>query len=252
MSDVRVTVLGSAGTLCGPGQACSSYLLESEGARLLLDCGNGSLANLQQRVGLADVDAVVLSHLHPDHFVDLYGLYYGLRFHPDGEQAVDVYAREGARDFICQLLPPEASETFQRICRFTTVAAGDRFTVGPFTVSLFAANHPVEAFAMRVETDERVVAYSGDSGPTPALVDCARDADLFIADSSWLERDGPHPEGIHMTGLQAGEQAAAAGARRLLVTHIYPTLDAAEVAAEASSAYSGEVVIARDLQEHLL
>jgi ribonuclease BN (tRNA processing enzyme) len=252
MSDVRVTVLGSAGTLCGPGQACSSYLLESDGARLLLDCGNGSLANLQQRVGLADVDAVVLSHLHPDHFVDLYGLYYGLRFHPDGEQSVDVYARAGAQDFVRQLLPSEASETFERVCRFTTVSAGDAFAVGPFRVSLFPANHPVEAFAMRVETDERVVAYSGDTGPTDDLIGCARDADLFIADSSWLERDGPHPEGIHMTGLEAGQHAAAAGARRLVVTHVYPTLDRAEVAAEAASAYDGEVVIARDLQEHLL
>lgn len=250
MTSVAVTVFGCAGTRPGRGQVCSSYLVEADGYRLLLDCGNGSLANLQQRIDVADVDAVVVSHLHPDHFVDLYGLYYALRFHSDGPRAVPVYAPSGTRDFVARLLHSE--DTFAEVCAFSEVAAGDRLALGPLEVELFAANHPIETLASRVVADDTVVAFSADSAPTPALADCARDAELFLCDASWLDREGPYPAGVHMTGAQAGRQAVDAGAQRLVVTHVYPTLDPVEVAAEAARAYDGEIMIARDLQEHVL
>jgi ribonuclease BN (tRNA processing enzyme) len=245
-----VTVLGCSGTHAGPGVACSSYLITAKGYRLLLDCGNGSLANLQRHIDVADVDAIVISHIHPDHFVDIYGFYYALRFHPDGPLSVPVYAPAGAGDFAAQLL--QSGETFHEVCRFQAAAAGDRLELGPLHVELFAASHPVETLASRVDTGDEVVAYSADSGPTDALVHCAREADLFMCDASWLERDGPFPEGVHMTGAEAGRTAAAAAARRLLVTHVYPGFDPREVAAEAAEAYTGQVLIAKDHQEYLL
>jgi ribonuclease BN (tRNA processing enzyme) len=252
MSDVALTVLGCSGTHCGRGQVCSSYLVEHDGYRLVLDLGNGSLANLQQRIDVAELDAVLLSHLHPDHFADIYGLYYALRFHPSGEQSVELRAPAGAREFILQLLPPDSAETFDRVFRFKPVAAGQGEELGPFAARLFAANHPVEALATRLEVAGRTLAYSGDSGATPQLVECARDADVFLADSTWLESDGPHPEGVHMTGAQAGAHAAEAGAGQLVVTHVYPTVDPVAVAAEAATTYDGPIHIARDLQEHTL
>lgn len=245
-----LTVLGCSGTHAGAGQACSSYLVEHDGYRLLLDCGNGALANLQQRIDVSDLDALLLSHLHPDHFADVYGLYYALRFHPEGPLALPVYAPAGAERFIGQLLPADAR--FGQVCRFAEAAAGDRLALGSLEVALFAADHPVEGLAWRIHAGEKVLAYSGDSGPTPALVDCARDADLFVCDATWLERDAPHPPGVHMTGAQAGAHAAAAGAKALLVTHVYPRIDRDEVAAEAAGAYDGTVLVARDLEEHLL
>lgn len=247
---LSVTVLGSAGTHPGPGRACSSYLVEADGFRALLDCGNGSLANLQQGLDVAAVDAVVLSHLHPDHFADLYGLYYARRFHPDGPRPVRVCAPAGAEHVIGHLVGD--GETFGEICRFETVAAGDTTELGPLRVAFFAADHPVETLATRVETDGAVVAYSGDSGPTGAIAECARDADLFVCDATWLDRAGPFPAGVHMTGVQAGRAAAEAGARRLLVTHVLPTNDPVEVAAEAARSYDGETLVAQDLQRHHL
>ena len=100
---------------------------------------------------------------------------------------------------------------------------------------------------MVLEQAKGVLAYSGDSAPTPALDDCAADADLFVCDATWLERQRPLPRGIHMTGAEAGAQAATARARRLLLTHVLPTNDPAETAAEARAAYGGEVLVANDL-----
>lgn len=271
-------VCGSAGTHPGPGRACSGYLVTRVGTggadkpgtggaddvgvggadepgagaadggptRLLLDCGNGSLANVQRVCDLAEIDAVLLSHLHPDHCVDLFGLYYGLRFHPDGQQHVDVYAPAGAEGFLGQLLGDDAAAHFGEVCRFHPVAAGDRFQVGALGVSLAAANHPVETLAARVEADGQTVAYSGDTHVAAEVVDAARGADLFVCDATWLARDGPFPAGIHCTGEEAGQMAADAGAARLVVTHVVPSTNAAEVAAEAARCYAGEIVIAED------
>lgn len=245
---MSLTVLGSAGTHPANGRACSSYLVEAQGYRLLLDCGNGSLANLQQRVDVAAVDAVVLSHLHPDHFADLYGLYYARRFHPDGTKPVRVCAPAGAESLIGQLVGDDGM--FGDVCRFETAAAGDTVAFGALRATFFAADHPVETLATRLETDDAVVAYSGDSGPTGTLAECARDADLFVCDATWLERAGPFPAGVHMTGLQAGRTAAEARARRLLVSHVLPTNDPVEVAAEAARSYDGETRAAQDLQAY--
>jgi ribonuclease BN (tRNA processing enzyme) len=244
---MRLTVLGSAGTHPAPDRLCSSYLVAHEGYHLLLDCGNGSLSNLQRVIDVAALDAVLISHLHPDHFADIYGLYYALRFHPQAPVQVPVYAPAGAHAFITQLLPGESAATFDRHLPISTAEPGDRLSLGPLQVTLFAASHPLETLAPRIEAGGRVLAYSGDSGLAPGLFDCARNADLFVCDASWLERDRPHPEGIHMTGAEAGRTAQEAGAARLLLTHIYPRNDPATVAAEAAEAYSGEILIAHDL-----
>jgi ribonuclease BN (tRNA processing enzyme) len=244
---ISLTVLGSAGTHPGRGRVCSSYLVESGGFRLLADCGNGSLSNLQRRCDVADVGAVVVSHLHPDHFADIYGLYYALRFHRDGPLSVPVYAPAGADEFISQLLTDY--DTFSDVCRFVTVEAGDQVDIGPLKVNFYPANHPVEAHALRLDDGDHILTYTGDSAPTPALVEAARDADIFVADATWLETQRPLPPNIHMTGQEAGRHAAEANARRLVVTHVYPTNDPAQVAAEAAAAYDGDVVAASDLQE---
>lgn len=244
---MRLTVLGCSGTHPGPQRMCSSYLVEHQGYRLLLDCGNGSLSNLLRTCELTDLDAVVISHLHPDHFADLYGLYYGLRFHPAGPQRLTIHAPEGAHAFVTQLLPGDAARTFADHCPMEVARAGDRLDLGPFAVTLFAAEHPVETLASRVEADAHVLAYSADSAPTDELTRCARDADLFVCDASWLERDGPHPAGVHMTGADAGCQAAQAAARRLLATHVFPSNDPEQVAAEARERFDGDVLVAHDL-----
>lgn len=249
---LSLTVLGCAGTYPAADRACSSYLVEHEGYRLVLDLGNGALSNLQRVCDPAEIDALVLSHLHPDHFVDLYGLYYALRFHRDGPQSVTVLAPDGAQAHIAKLLLGDAGEGFGQVCRFSTAAAGETHELGPLRLRTFAAAHPVETLALRVETAAATLAYSADSGPTPALVDCARGAGLLVADASWLAADGPFPENLHMTARQAGEHAAAAEVGTLVVSHVFPAYDPARAAEEAAEVFDGAIVAARDLQEHTL
>jgi ribonuclease BN (tRNA processing enzyme) len=244
---MQVTVLGCSGTHVSAERMCSSYLVEVDGYRLVLDLGNGALSNLQRRMDVSEIDAVIISHLHADHFADVYSLYYALRFHPDGPLSVPVYAPEGALQFTAQLL--SGDDTFKDTVRFHVAKAGDVLSLGPLKATLFAGNHPVETLASRVEHADRVLAFSGDSARTPSLTECARGADLFICDSSWLEKQRPLPEDVHMTGLEAGRQAAAAGAQRLLITHVFPRNDPDEVAAEAATAFSGQILIAHDLME---
>jgi ribonuclease BN (tRNA processing enzyme) len=246
---MTMTVLGSAGTHPGPARACSSYLVEAGGVRILLDCGNGSLTNLQQRCDVADVDALVLSHLHPDHFVDVYGLYYALRFHPKGQQSIPIYGPAGTRERIGRLLHSEAEGTFDEVCRFVVVAAGEVVQIGDVAVHLHAAEHPIETLASRVEHGGRVIAFTADSAYTNRLVTCARDADLLICDATWLETQRPLPDGVHMTGAEAGRLAAEAGVGTLLLTHIIPTNDPAATAAEAAAEFRGSVRTAYDLLE---
>jgi ribonuclease BN (tRNA processing enzyme) len=251
-SALRVIVLGSSGTYASRVRACSSYLVEADNYRLLLDCGNGSLSRLQHRCDVADLDAVLISHLHADHFADLYGLYYALRFHPDGVQSVPVYAPAGAQRFVAQLLPPESAELLPVSCRFQAARAGETIELGPLRVRLFAAAHPIETLAPRVEHTSGVLAYSADSGPSAQIVACADGADLFLCDSTWLEQQRPLPEGVHMTGTEAGQTAAQAAVGRLLVTHVFPRNDPRAVAEEAASEFDGPVLVAADLEEYVL
>jgi ribonuclease BN (tRNA processing enzyme) len=249
---VKVTVLGSAGSHPGNGRACSSYLVSAGDHHLLLDCGNGSVANLLDAVDPAALDAVLISHLHPDHFVDLYGLHYALRFHPNGGKKVDVYAPAGARELLTSVLLGDTADSFVKHLPMHVAAAGQHYDLGPFAVELFAAHHPIETLASRITVDGRIIAYSGDSAPTPDLVSCAEDVDLFICDATWVSRDAPFPEGVHMTGTEAGMVAAEAGAERLMITHVFPQRLPEQVAADAETVYDGIVWVANDREEYEL
>jgi ribonuclease BN (tRNA processing enzyme) len=243
---MRLTVLGCAGSHPGPGRACSSYLLEADGYRLLLDCGNGSMANLLQVCTARDVDAIIVSHRHLDHWADLVGLYLSLAFDPAGRASVPLYGPVGLDAYIAQVLP-DSTGLFPQLCPFTAVAAGDHLELDPFQVELFAAVHPTETVASRVTAGGVVLAYTADSAWTPDLTAAASGADLLVADCTWPQ-SGEQVSGMHMTAADAGRLATAAGVRRLLVTHVWPGYDPVEVAAEAAEHFAGEVYAAADLQ----
>lgn len=243
-----LTVLGSSGSYPGPGRACSSYLVTVEGYRLLLDCGNGALTNLP--CDPADLDAVLLSHLHPDHCADVYGLHIALRHGPSAPARVDVHAPAGAGERLGGLLDAEGREGFLEHLRFHEAAAGQRLALGPLSVTLFPAAHPLETLASRLELHGRpLLSYTGDSGPCEALVACGEGTGLLVGDATWPESARPVPADLHCTGGDLGRIAARAGARRLLVTHVQPAYDPAEVAADAAAAYDGQILVAHDRME---
>lgn len=245
---MRMTVLGSAGSYPAPGHACSSYLVESQGYRLLVDCGNGSLANLMQLADLDSVSAVVVTHRHVDHMADLVGLYHLRRFHGEQSERLPVYAPASVFDVMDALLPGD--DVLRDVCRFETVSAGQRLALGPLDVSLFAADHPVETVAMRVESDGARLAYSADSGPTPELARCAQDADLLLCESTWTAPHPGRPAHLHLAAPEAGELAAAAHVGVLVLTHVAFPGTGAQAAQGARETFAGTVVAAEDLQVH--
>ncbi|HST65167.1 MAG TPA: MBL fold metallo-hydrolase [Mycobacteriales bacterium] len=235
---MRLTIVGCSGSVPGPDSAASAYLVEHEGFRLLLDLGSGAFGALQQHVDPATLDAVVLSHLHADHCLDLTAMVVHRRHGvPEPLPRIPVLGPAGTHDRLAAAYDPAARGGLRDVLAVTRVEPGER-ELGPFRLRFERVNHPVETHAVRVEAGGRALAYSGDTGISPGLVAVATGADLLLCEASVT--DGlPHPPGLHLTGRDAGEHAARAGVGRLLVTHVPPWTDRSVVLAEAAGAFGG-------------
>ena len=243
---MRLTVVGCSGSFPGPDSAASCYLIEAEDHgrtwRIVVDLGSGSLGPLQRVVDLDEIDAVVISHLHPDHFMDLCGLYVARRYNPSGSLGgpLLVYGPEFTAERLVQAYGPDAVEELPKVYDVRTLTHAGQFTVGPVTITSRLVEHPVTAFGMRFEHEGRVIAYSGDTDSCSSLLELAQGADLLLAEASFQEgRD--ETRGVHLTGRRAGEVAREAGVRRLVLTHVpvWTRLDV--VVAEAEAVYPGRV-----------
>jgi ribonuclease BN (tRNA processing enzyme) len=237
---MRLTVVGCSGSHPGPDSACSAYLVEQDGFQLLLDLGNGALGPLQKYLDPRDLDAVYISHLHGDHWLDLVPLAHVRRHHPDGAAPVlPVVAPVADRGRIAGAFGRSASglgDVFQ----FADPADG---AIGPFDVRVIRTAHPVETHAIRLTAQGRSLVYTADTGPFAELAAFAQGTDLLLAEAGFA--DGPvRQPGMHLTGADAGQLARDAGAAELVVTHVAPWHDRATALAAASSAYAGTATLA--------
>ena len=246
---MRLTVVGCSGSYPGPDSPASCYLVETpyDGRtfRVVLDLGNGGFTALQRHVDAFDVDAVLLSHLHADHCIDLTAYYVLLKYHPDRpRRRLPVFGPAGTAERMARAydLPEQPGMTGQ--FDFQTWDAGQSLRLGPLRIDVTRMAHPVEAYALRIEHAGRVLTYSGDTGPCHGLVEAARDADLLLCEASFVERPD-NPPRLHLTGGEAAEHATKAGARRLVLTHIPPWYDPQQVRAEAAKAYDGPLELAQ-------
>jgi ribonuclease BN (tRNA processing enzyme) len=250
---VQLTIVGASGSVSGPGSPASSYLVQApwEGRTfsLLLDLGPGSFGALYRYLDPADLDAVGLSHLHPDHCLDLCGLYVAGRYAPTAPwRRIPVYGPDGTPERLRRAYEvaesaepgPSIDEWFEH-----RSWAGEQ-TVGPFTVLAARVAHPVEAYALRITEntpDGGSLVYTGDTGPTPVLVDLARGVDLLLSEAAFVTGPGNPPD-LHLTGAQAAEIAEASGAGVLVLTHIPPWHDPERVRAEARAVTGRPVELA--------
>jgi ribonuclease BN (tRNA processing enzyme) len=247
---MKLTIIGSAGTFPGPASGCSSYLLEHDDFRLLLDVGNGSTGALQEACGLLGPDAVVVSHLHGDHYLDLITYTYARRYHPDGmPPLLPVYGPSQIHQAMVGAYGKGIDSLLSEVYDFHAMDHDQTVQIGPFEVDLRRVNHPVETYGMRISAGGRTLTYSADTGNSETLIDLARGVDLLLCEASYLEGD-PNPPNIHLTGREAAEHATKAEAQRLLLTHLVPWGDEARTVAEAKSAYDGEIAVARSLDVH--
>lgn len=246
---MRLTVVGCSGSLPGPDSPASCYLVSHEdGGRtwqIVLDLGPGALGALQRHTDPMALDAVVLSHLHPDHCLDVTGLRV-MRAHGPRPATADlpVHAPAGADERLARAYGVQAAEPVRGMA-FRDLVDGEPFGVGPFRITGYGVRHPVPAFGLRVEAGGAVLAYTGDTDTCPGLEPLMRDADVVLAEASFVEgRD--EARGVHLTGRRAAEAAlAAGGVGRLLLTHLPPWNDPAVVLADARTVWDGPLEVVR-------
>ncbi|MFC4591889.1 MBL fold metallo-hydrolase [Sphaerisporangium corydalis] len=266
---MKLTVLGGSGAWPTAEEACSGFLVEHDGFRLLMDVGYATLPRLlglpaadRTPAGLGttgsrdtthgqgstgggmtagQVDAVLISHGHPDHCADLNPLLRARTYCAEPAPPLPVYTLPGALDAVLALDRPGMLDDAYVLHDFQ---AGDRFEVGPFTVGTRLLPHSVPNAGLRLTAGGRTLTYTGDSGPSPEVVTLARDADLLVAEATFL--DPPPGDAARYLGnaRQAGSQAAQAGAARLLLTHLQPGTDPDRARETAAGTFPGRVGVA--------
>ncbi|WP_020668264.1 MBL fold metallo-hydrolase [Amycolatopsis nigrescens] len=234
-----LTVLGGCGAWPEPGRACSGFLLSHQGFRVVLDLGYGVLPRLLAQVADGMVDAVVITHEHPDHCVDLSALA-RIRYYRN-TPPLPLYCPPGVLRVLDALEPrPDPREVFD------VHELPGTYRVGPFELSTRLLPHHVPNFGVRLSAPGLTVAYTGDSGPSAELAELGRDADLYVVDAT-LQGPSPQAEPRYvMTATEAAGWAAHAGARRLLLSHFWPGSDRAISVREAQAVFSGEVFTAEE------
>ncbi len=247
---MRVTVLGSCGTYPAAGAACSGYLLEAEAggrrARVWVDTGSGTLANLLRHTTLPELDAIWLSHLHVDHSSDLPVAYHALRYGFDPPPPpVPVYGPSGWAERMAAFIEGETVPAIEEAFQVHELHDRERARIGPLELTAVATMHSVETYGVRAVGAGATFAFSADSGPCDALAELAAGADLFLCEATWTKwPEGANP--IHMTSTLAGEWAARAGAHRLVLTHLRPGADASASVELARGASGGPVGLATE------
>jgi ribonuclease BN (tRNA processing enzyme) len=244
---VDLTIIGCSGSLSGPDSPASSYLVtaqhEGRTFSMLVDLGPGALGVLYGMINPKDIDAIAISHLHPDHCIDLCGFHVASRYAPDAPwDRVDVYGPPGTADRIGRAYDatPDGSQPEDMTASFAFHDWQPVQQIGPFMITTAIMRHPVPTYGMRIAADGAVLAYSADTAPSDKLVELATDADLLLAESAFL--DGPdNQSGLHLTGSEAGDHATAAGAKALMITHIPPWHAVDQVLAAARDHFDGPV-----------
>jgi ribonuclease BN (tRNA processing enzyme) len=252
-----LTIVGCSGSTSGPDSPASSYLVQAPQQdrrfNLVVDLGPGAFGALYRYVHPAAVDAVGLSHLHADHCLDLTGFYVAARYSgADAWPSIPLYGPAGTAERLQRaydVLPAPGAESEPGpgiVGQFHHRRWEPAQRIGPFEVSTCIAAHPVEAYSIRID-DPRPgggsLVFTGDTGPQPALVELARDADVLLAEAGFLESP-ENPTGLHLSGRQAAEIATQAGVRHLVLTHIPPWHEPDQVFAEARPHFAGDIVLA--------
>lgn len=250
---MRLTVLGGSAACPNPGQGSSSYLLEVNGKRWLLDCGPDTLSELRKHVELDQIDQILISHVHADHTIDLIPYRYGLKYAPGIERVcIPLWMPPNGADFLTRVSAAfaaggeQSADFFDEHFKVREYDPDEPMTLDDVTVRFFRTNHPVPCWAMRIESDEGTLVYLADTGPQDDLVDIARDADILICEGTMLDATGYEDviERPHISADEAGRIARESGAGKFVLTHLWWTLGFEEYLQSARREYSGEIVLA--------
>ena len=251
---MQLTILGGAAAWPNPGQGCSSYLLTTTSTSLVVDCGSDTLLELRKHHDLRETTAVVLSHCHSDHMLDLVPFRYGLLYGPHpAEKRIPLWVPPEGEEMLTRLAfalgsGGEAPESFwSKTFEVDEYDPDVPLQIGDLNLRFAETQHFVRCFAIRVESaDGRALFYSSDTGSIAVVAPLAANCDLALVEGT-VER---HPEGPpelrgHLTPAEAGELAAFADAGQLVVTHLWHERDDAVVIEDARRHYSGSITTAK-------
>jgi ribonuclease BN (tRNA processing enzyme) len=238
---MRLTVLGGCGAWPEAGQACSGFLVEHEGFKLLVDLGYATVPRLLELLPADQVDAVFITHRHPDHCADLNPLLRARVLRDAPAPALPLYALPGALDAVLALDHPGMLAEAYELREFS---AGASLRIGPFSADTRMLEHPAPNAGVRLTAGHEALMYTGDSGPSPHIAELADGTGLLVAEASYVHRVPEESRQYLSSASQAGQEAARASARRLLLTHLMPGTDHGAARAAASAEYGGPVDVA--------
>lgn len=248
-----LTILGCWAPYPRAGGACSGYLIREGGVSILLEAGSGSLSKLMNHMDFRSLDAVIVTHLHHDHYLDLFLL----------RHAVEGARRDGSRDKPLELyIPSEPAEDFEVLAGYSKafdvisietlpweksqgIARAHGMVFGDLRFRFIPAPHSLPAYSVAIHGERKLV-FSGDTAWNKELITLAAGADLLLCEASGLDRDADYLKESHLTARQAGELAREAGARKLMITHFWPEYEPMELAKLADEVFKGQVAIARE------
>jgi ribonuclease BN (tRNA processing enzyme) len=241
---LSITVLGCSGTWSSADSACSGFLVSDGTTKVWVDCGPGTLSALQHHVRLEDLDALVVTHEHPDHCMELPVVRNALVYGGLGRRDLPLYATRGVFSMLEKLIGSRGLTP-----AFIPKMVGDRSVarVGGLRMSFSRTDHPVETLAVRVDDEgsgRGAIGYSSDTGPGWSVKALGEGLDIAVVEATFLDSHVGQAEGVHRTAKQTGDDAKAAGVRRLVITHVTPTGDGEAHRAEAEDAFGGPTSLA--------
>ncbi len=238
---LAVTVLGYSGSYAAAGGACTGYLMQSPGANVWLDAGPGTLANLQEICSLKELDAVVITHAHPDHWLELPVVANAIRWY-ERRVRLPVYSNAHMAGQARALIGADIDIAFD----WRVIEAHEQIVVGDQTWTFVVTEHYVPTFATRTDCAGESIVFTSDTGPNFSLepfIERSGPIDLALIESTFLER-AEHPEALHLSADEAGELAARAGVSRIVLTHQAPLEDREAHRAKAATRFAGDILLA--------
>jgi ribonuclease BN (tRNA processing enzyme) len=236
---MKLTVIGFWGGYPKKNGASSGYLLEHEGFQLLIDCGSGVLSKLQNIIQPEDLDAVLISHYHPDHIADIGVLQHARLiqgFLGEKPATLPIYGHRSDEVEYSKLTYKEITEGIEYIPDVP-------LTVGPFQVSFIKTEHPVPCYAMRIEAEGKSFVYTADGSYKEDLIEFSKGADLLLCECNFYGHQNGKPAG-HMNSIDAGQFAKKSAVKQLVLTHLPQYGELSELIREASTEFTGIIKLA--------
>jgi ribonuclease BN (tRNA processing enzyme) len=236
---MKLTIIGFWGGYPKRNSASSGYLVEHDGFRLLIDCGSGVLARLQNIIQPEELDSVIISHYHPDHIADIGVLQHArlIQGFLGKEMApLPIYGHPFNQYEFSKL-------THKKITEGIAYDPNEVLTLGPFQVSFLKTEHPVPCFAMRIEAGGKVLVYTADSSYKEEFIDFSKDADILLCECNFYGNQNGKSAG-HMNSIETGRLASEAMVKKLVLTHLPHYGNLADLVGEASSEFTGIIKLA--------